>query len=40
MEREQLEALDSEFITYPDNLTELLFAYVVLHPNVFGQVSR
>lgn len=36
--REQLDALDSEFMAYPDNLTELLFAYVAAHPEEFGAV--
>jgi hypothetical protein len=29
-------ALDQRFFSYPDNLTELLFAYVAAHPEVFG----
>jgi hypothetical protein len=32
----QLAALDSEFMDYPDNLTELLFEFVRSHPDVFG----
>ena len=35
---EALEQLDTQFYSYPDNLTELLFAYVAAHPNEFGQV--
>lgn len=37
--REALEALDQEFLTYPDNLTDLLFEYVRVHPTVFGEVG-
>lgn len=29
-------ALDDRFFAYPDNLTELLFAFVAAHPDVFG----
>jgi Domain of unknown function (DUF4375) len=36
--RSALEELDSEFFSYPDDLTELLFAYVAAHPNVFGEM--
>jgi hypothetical protein len=36
---EKLEALDQEFLAYPDNLTDLLFEYVRLHPATFGPVS-
>lgn len=32
----QFKALDDRFFAYPDNLTELLFAFVAAHPNVFG----
>lgn len=32
---EHLESLDSEFYGYPDDLTELLFAYVAAHPETF-----
>lgn len=35
---EQLEAADTEFFSYPDNLTELQFEYVSKHPFVFGKV--
>ena len=35
---EQLETIDAEFFSYPDNLTELLFEYVSKRPFVFGRV--
>jgi hypothetical protein len=35
---DELDALDSEFFTYPDNLTELLFTYVAARPEIFGSV--
>lgn len=35
---EQLEALDSEFLEYPHDLTDLLFAYVAKHPDEFGDL--
>jgi hypothetical protein len=35
---EQLEALDGEFLEYPHNLTDLLFAYVAKHPDQFGNL--
>ena len=31
--------LDEAFMAYPDNLTELLFAYVAAHPEAFGPVT-
>jgi hypothetical protein len=31
--------LDEQFMAYPDNLTELLFAYVASHPEAFGPVT-
>lgn len=37
--QEALEALDQEFMAYPDNLTDLLFEYVRLRPHAFGPVS-
>ena len=37
--QEALEALDQEFLAYPDNLTDLLFDFVRLRPHTFGQVS-
>ena len=33
---EQLEGLDTEFIQYPHNLTDLLFTFVSKHPEEFG----
>jgi len=39
-EHEHFRALDSEFFTYPDNLTELLFAYVASHPETFGPTPK
>ncbi len=38
--REQFEAFDSDFMAYPDNLTELLFAYVASHPKAFGPIPE
>ena len=38
--QEQLAALDAEFFTYPDNLTDLLFEHVRGHPAVFGAVPN
>jgi PIN domain nuclease of toxin-antitoxin system len=38
-QREELESLDSEFFSYPDDLTGLLFEFVRAHPNVFGAVT-
>lgn len=35
---DNLEILDDEFFKYPDNLTELLFAYVSKHPEEFGNL--
>ncbi len=32
-------SLDDAFMAYPDNLTELLFAYVAAHPEAFGPVT-
>ena len=37
--RFQLDEIDAEFMRYPDNLTELLFTYVMTHENTFGPVS-
>ena len=39
-DREQLEAIDSDFFAYPDNLTDLLFAYVMSNPDTFGPVTK
>jgi hypothetical protein len=35
---DQLELLDVEFFKYPNNITDLLFGYVVKHPEEFGGV--
>jgi hypothetical protein len=35
----ELELLDGEFMEYPHNLTDLLFAYVSKHPEEFGSVT-
>lgn len=35
----KLASLDEDFFAYPDNLTDLLYAYVETHPAVFGNVS-
>jgi hypothetical protein len=35
-----LARLDDEFLGYPDDLTELLFAHVAAHPKEFGPVPR
>jgi hypothetical protein len=37
---EELETLDSEFLEYPHNLTDLLFAYVTKHPEEFGELPK
>jgi|SRR5450631_1165702 len=37
---EKLEPLDQEFIAYPHNLTDLLFAYVFEHPEEFGKLPQ
>ena len=36
---EQLATLDEEFLQYPHDLTDLLFAYVSKHPDEFGVLS-
>ena len=38
--RDALYELDKEFYLYPDDLTELLFAFVSKHPEEFGSVSE
>jgi len=38
--REQLEALDTEFFQYPHNLTDLLFTFVLKHPEEFGPLPE
>ena len=37
---EKFEALDAEFYTYPDDLTELLYNYVAAHPEAFGATPQ
>ena len=37
---EELESLDQEFFAYPHNLTDLLFAYVSIHPEEFGTLPK
>jgi Domain of unknown function (DUF4375) len=39
-EQDKLESLDSKFLEYPDNLTELLFAHVAKHPEAFGPIPK
>ena len=34
---DDLGILENSYSAYPDDLTELLFAYVVAHPEVFGR---
>lgn len=36
---ERLEQIDQQFFGYPDNLTDLLFAYVADHPETFGRIE-
>ena len=36
----QLEPLDQEFLSYPHNLTDLLFAYVNALPEEFGKLPK
>ena len=36
----KLESLDQEFFAYPHNLTDLLFAFVALHPEEFGPLPK
>jgi hypothetical protein len=38
--QDRLNALDTQFFAYPDNLTDLLFAYVSRNAGLFGEVSR
>jgi hypothetical protein len=38
--RDGLKELDREFSTYPDNLTELLFAFVAKNPKEFGAIPQ
>ena len=37
---DRLQPLDQEFIAYPHNLTDLLFAYVTEHPEEFGALPK
>ena len=37
---EALGIVDSEFFTYPHNLTDLLFSYVSAHPEEFGELPQ
>jgi hypothetical protein len=37
---DELETLDQEFMAYPHNLTDLLFAYVSAHPEEFGKLPK
>ncbi|MGA2206889.1 MAG: DUF4375 domain-containing protein [Terracidiphilus sp.] len=37
---EKLGALDNEFFSYPNNLTDLLFSYVSKHPEEFGELPK
>jgi hypothetical protein len=34
-----LSALDQEFFAYPNNLTDLLYAYISAHPDDFGPLA-
>jgi hypothetical protein len=36
----ELAELDEEFFAYPDDLTELLFAFVEAHPEAFGPIRQ
>jgi hypothetical protein len=37
---EKLDKLDREFFAYPDNLTDLLYAFVAEHPDEFGPIAQ
>jgi|SRR5205823_13843906 len=37
---EELEPLDEEFFSYPNNLTDLLFDYVSKNPEEFGKLPK
>ncbi|HEX5422632.1 MAG TPA: DUF4375 domain-containing protein [Candidatus Acidoferrales bacterium] len=37
---ERLGPLDEEFLSYPHNLTDLLFTYVSVHPEEFGTLPK
>jgi hypothetical protein len=36
----KLDALDQEFYSYPDDMTDLLFSYVSAHPEEFGDLPK
>ena len=36
--REKLKEIDAEFFAYPDNLSDLLFAFVKSYPRTFGPI--
>lgn len=36
----KLDALDQEFYSYPDDVTDLLFSYVSAHPEEFGELPK
>ena len=36
----KLDALDQEFYSYPDDVTDLLFSYVSVHPEEFGDLPK
>jgi len=38
--KEKLDALDQEFFQYPQDLTQLLFAFVSKHPEEFGELPE
>ncbi len=38
--KDKLSDIDSEFYAYPDSLTELLYEYVRLNPNIFGPITQ
>jgi hypothetical protein len=35
----ELSSLDADFLAKPDDLTELLFAFVAGHPQEFGEIQ-
>ncbi len=37
---DKLDDVDSDFVEYPHDLTELLFAYVAEHPEAFGTLPK
>ena len=37
---DKLDALDSQFFAYPNDLTELLFVFVAKHSGEFGALSE